>query len=150
MRKYLLALALLGATTAGMAATLLDINTATVSQLESAGFSPRNAQTIYDATHPLTGTGTIFTSSNQLLSLPGITQGTLNRLRSKISINGQPVTTRSGTAPAIPGVRPAIPAKKAVPDDDSDNDNSGKGNHNSHEGGKGGGEGKGGGGGKHS
>ncbi|SCK22047.1 helix-hairpin-helix domain-containing protein [Vogesella sp. LIG4] len=139
MRKSLLVVALLGTSTAGVAAVLLDINTATVSQLEHAGFSPRSAQSIYNDTHPLSGPPTLFTSSKQLLGLPGITQGTLNRVRGRITIDGHPVTTRSGTAPAIPHVRRAIPAKKALPDDDNDSDHNGKGDHHSHEG-KGGGK----------
>ncbi|WP_174873741.1 hypothetical protein [Vogesella oryzae] len=144
MRRSLLALALLVITGQAMA---LELNTATVSELEAAGFSPADAQTIYDATHPLSGTPTTFTSSKQLLSLPGITQGDLNRVRANLTINGQRVTTRSGTAPAIPGVSPAIPAKKATLPEATD-DNSAAGNSSNKSGNRGGNKGGNGGGNK--
>lgn len=109
MRTLLLPLALLVVTGQAVA---LELNTATVSELVDAGFSTTDAQKIYDATHPLSGTPTTFSSSRELLAIKGITQGDLNRVRSSLTINGEPVTTRSGTAPAIPGVRAAIPASK--------------------------------------
>ena len=115
MRKSLVALCWLTLAAPVMA---LDINDATVEELVASGFSTTDAQTIYDAIHPTVDTVSPVTSSKQLLSLPGITQGDLNRVRSQLTVNGQRITTRSGTAPAIPGVSPAIPAKKAaIPDE---------------------------------
>lgn len=111
MRKSLVALCWLTLAAPVMA---LDINDATVEQLVASGFSTTDAQTIYDAIHPTVDTVSPVTSSKQLLALPGITQGDLNRVRSQLTVNGQRITTRSGTAPAIPGVSPAIPAKKAA------------------------------------
>lgn len=111
MRKSLVALCWLTLAAPAMA---LDINDATVEQLVASGFSTTDAQTIYDAIHPTVDTVSPVTSSKQLLALPGITQGDLNRVRSQLTVNGQRITTRSGTAPAIPGVSPAIPAKKAA------------------------------------
>lgn len=110
MRKSLLALCWLSLAAPALA---IDINDASVAQLVAAGFSATDAQTIYDAIHPTVDTINPITSSQQLLGLPGITQGDLNRVRSQLTVNGLRVTTRSGTAPAIPGVSPAIPAKKS-------------------------------------
>ncbi|MEQ6290365.1 hypothetical protein ACFPAG_07055 [Vogesella sp. GCM10023246] len=136
MRKSLLTLALLALTGQTMA---LELNTATVAELVDAGFSLADAQTIYDATHPPSGTPVTFTSSKQLFSLPGITQGDLNRVRAKLTIDGQRVTTRSGTAPAIPGVSPAIPAKKATLTDTPTTTDDNPGNKGGNKGGNGGG-----------
>ncbi|MFC3533078.1 hypothetical protein ACFOLG_12915 [Vogesella facilis] len=142
MRISLLTLAVLALSGPAVA---LELNTATVTQLVDAGFSLTDAQTIYDATHPLSGTPVTFTSSKQLLTLPGITQGDLNRVRAKLAVDGQRITTRSGTAPAIPGVSPAIPAKKASLPSGSTDDNPGNkgGNKGGNGGGNKGGNGKG-------
>lgn len=107
MRHLLCMLALLS--TPVLAA--VDINTASLSQLEAAGFSRNDAQSIINARKT-----TVFRNSQDLLNIEGITQGDLNRARAGITINGKPVTTRSGTAPAIPGVRPAIPGSQHAPD----------------------------------
>lgn len=89
----------------------LEINTATTDQIASLkGMNPQIAAAIVAAR---TQTGSFKTSSD-LLKVPGVTQGMLNRNRATLTINGKPVTTRSGTAPAIPGTRPALPAKKAA------------------------------------
>lgn len=127
-------------------AMALEVNVASYDELVAAGFSTADAQRIVDA--QLT---TTFTSSRDLLAIKGITQGDLNRVRSSLTINGEPVTTRSGTAPAIPGVRAAIPASKNSTVDlaskgasQGKSGNSQRGGHgNGGGGGNGGGKGKG-------
>lgn len=114
MQKSITIMALLLCSAGALAADPVDINDATVEQLVASGFSTTDAQTIYDAIHPTLDTVSPISSSKQLLGLPGITQGDLNRVRSQLTVNGQRITTRSGTAPAIPGVSPAVPAKKAT------------------------------------
>lgn len=123
----------------------LDVNDASYDELVAAGFSTADAQRIVDA-QP----STTFSSSRDLLKIKGITQGDLNRVRSSLTINGEPVTTRSGTAPAIPGVRAAIPASKSSTVDLGSPGSKGKnggsprgGNGNGGGGGNGGGKGKG-------
>lgn len=135
MKQLIILLGLLAAP-----AMALDVNDASYDELVAAGFSTADAQRIVDA-QP----STIFSSSRDLLKIKGITQGDLNRVRSSLTINGEPVTTRSGTAPAIPGVRAAIPAGKdaagdtASPDKSSSRAKSG----DSQRGGNGGSAGKG-------
>ncbi|MDC7714742.1 hypothetical protein PQU96_11510 [Vogesella sp. LYT5W] len=121
----------------------LDINDASYDELVAAGFSTVDAQRIVDA--QLT---TTFTNSRDLLAIKGITQGDLNRVRASLTINGEPVTTRSGTAPAIPGVRAAIPASKSSTVELTDKGASQGKSGNSQRGGHGGGGGSNGGGGK--
>lgn len=88
----------------------IDLNTATVDQIAALkGMTPQTAEAIVAAR---TQFGPFKTSAD-VLKVSGVTQGILNQNRATLTIAGKPVTTRSGTAPAIPGVRPAIPAKKA-------------------------------------
>ncbi|GHD73346.1 hypothetical protein ACFSQE_18375 [Vogesella fluminis] len=135
MKQLIILLGLLAAP-----AMALDVNDASYDELVAAGFSTTDAQHIIDA--QLT---TTFSSSRDLLAIKGITQGDLNRVRSSLTINGEPVTTRSGTAPAIPGVRAAIPAgKSAAGDTASPGKSSSRGKSgDSQRGGNGGGAGKG-------
>ncbi|SFN16330.1 Helix-hairpin-helix motif-containing protein [Formivibrio citricus] len=105
--KKLLALAMLGA----MPAWALDLNTATAEQIAALkGFTPAKAEAVVAAR---TKDGPFKSSADVLGRVPGVTQGMLNQNRASLTIAGRAVTTRSGTAPAIPGVRAAIPAKKA-------------------------------------
>lgn len=110
MKALLLTLALLATS-----ALALDINDASREELVTAGFSTTDADRIIAAR---TANGA-FTSSRDLLRIEGISQGDLNRVRGKLTIAGEDVTTRSGTAPAIPGERPAIAGKKSGTDDAS-------------------------------
>lgn len=110
MKALLLTLALLATP-----ALALDINDASREELVTAGFSATDADRIIAAR---TANGA-FTSSRDLLRIEGISQGDLNRVRGKLTIAGEDVTTRSGTAPAIPGERPAIAGKKSGTDDAS-------------------------------
>lgn len=104
--KKLLALAMFTA----LPALAIDLNTATVEEIAALkGMTQQTAEAIV-ATRTQNGP---FQSSSDVLNVPGVTQGMLNQNRATLTIAGRPVTTRSGTAPAIPGVRPAIPAKKA-------------------------------------
>lgn len=107
IRSYLVGALL--ALACSSAAWALEINTATVSDLTASGFSLTEAQRIV-AYRDLNGP---FLSSQDVLKVEGVNQGLLNKQRSTLTINGGPVTTPSGTAPAIPGVRPAIPAAHA-------------------------------------
>ena len=105
MKKFFL-LALFSA----LPAWAIDLNTATVDQIAALkGMTPQTAEAIVAAR---TQFGPFKTSAD-VLKVSGVTQGILNQNRATLTIAGKPVTTRSGTAPAIPGVRPAIPAKKA-------------------------------------
>lgn len=110
MKALLLTLALLATP-----ALALDINDASREELVTAGFSTTDADRIIAAR---TANGA-FSSSRDLLRIEGISQGDLNRVRGKLTIAGEDVTTRSGTAPAIPGERPAIAGKKSGTDDAS-------------------------------
>lgn len=104
--KKLLALAMFTA----LPALAIDLNTATVEEIAALkGMTQQTAEAIV-STRTQNGP---FQSSSDVLNVPGVTQGMLNQNRATLTIAGRPVTTRSGTAPAIPGVRPAIPAKKA-------------------------------------
>ena len=105
--KKLLVLAMLSA----LPAWAIDLNTATVEQIAALkGMTRQTAEAIV-ATRTQYGP---FQTSTDVLKVSGVTQGILNQNRATLTIAGRPVTTRSGTAPAIPGVRPAIPAKKAA------------------------------------
>lgn len=105
--KKLLALAMFSA----MPAWALDLNTATAEQIAALkGFTPKTAEAVVSAR---TLSGPFKSSTDVLNRVPGVTQGMLNQNRASLTIAGRAVTTRSGTAPAIPGVRSAIPAKKA-------------------------------------
>lgn len=107
MKKLLIA-AMLSA----VPAWALDLNTATSEQIAVLkGFTPTTAEAVVTAR---TLNGPFKSSQDVLGRVPGVTQGMLNRNRSSLTIAGRAVTTRSGTAPAIPGVRPAIPAKKSA------------------------------------
>ncbi|SMF19760.1 Helix-hairpin-helix motif-containing protein [Pseudogulbenkiania subflava DSM 22618] len=88
----------------------LELNIATRSDLIAIGVSPELAERVvsYRETHG------DFLSSGDVLKVEGMTQGQLNQLRSSLTIDGQRVTTPSGTAPAIPGVSPAVPAHKVT------------------------------------
>ena len=88
----------------------LELNEASVEQLTAIGVSHELAERLvsYRKTHGA------FLSSGDVLKVEGMTQGRLNQLRSSLTIDGQRVTTPSGTAPAIPGVSPAVPAHKAT------------------------------------
>lgn len=110
MRKRTL-LAGLIALSLGPWAWSLELNGASVEQLVAIGVSPDLAERLveYQETHG------DFLSSGDVLKVEGMTQGRLNQLRSSLTIDGQRVTTPSGTAPAIPGVSPAVPAHKATP-----------------------------------
>ncbi len=140
MKQLIILLGLLAAP-----AMALEVNEATYDELVAAGFSTVDAQRIVDA--QLT---TTFTSSSDLLAIKGITQGDLNRVRASLTINGEPVTTRSGTAPAIPGVRAAIPTSKSstveLADKGASQGKSGNSQRGGHGGGGGGSNGGGGGG----
>lgn len=109
MRKRTL-LAGLIALSLGPWAWSLELNGASMEQLVAIGVSPDLAERLveYQETHG------DFLSSGEVLKVEGMTQGRLNQLRSSLTIDGQRVTTPSGTAPAIPGVSPAVPAHKAV------------------------------------
>lgn len=87
-------------------ALALEVNSATQEELVAAGFSSTQAQNIIQAR-----TLGLFHSSADLLGIDGITQGSLNRVRAVLTVDGRRITTPSGTAPAIPGVGPAIPGK---------------------------------------
>lgn len=113
MKRALIGLALIAAP-----AFAIEVNDASLSDLVGAGFSQSDAEKII-ATREANGP---YTSTRDLLRIEGVSQGDLNRLRSTLTINGGPVTTRSGTAPAIPGVRSAVPAKKSGIDDSPDDD----------------------------
>jgi len=93
----------------------LEVNTASVSDLVEAGFSQREAQAIVSVREQQGA----FASSADLLGVGGVTQGDLNRVRGNLTVAGEAVSTRSGTRPAVPGQRPAAPARKA--DDDAAN-----------------------------
>ena len=93
-----------------LSAWAIDLNTATVQEIASLkGMTRQTAEAIVAAR---TQEGP-FQSSTDVLKIQGMTQGILNQNRTTLTIAGRPVTTRSGTAPAIPGIRPAIPAPKA-------------------------------------
>lgn len=161
MKKIFL-LALLSA----LPAWAIDLNTATVDEIAALkGMTPQTAEAIVAAR---TQFGPFKTSAD-VLKVSGVTQGILNQNRATLTIAGKPVTTRSGTAPAIPGVRPAIPAKKATTtttttatksgkstsgksqtvltgqDDNGNKGGGGRGNNGGNSGGHGGGNGSGGG-----
>lgn len=107
--KRILLLTLLSALSA-LPAWAIDLNTATVNEIAALkGMTPETAEAIVAAR---TQFGPFRTSAD-VLKISGVTQGILNQNRATLTIAGKPVTTRSGTAPAIPGLRPAIPAKKA-------------------------------------
>lgn len=135
---------------ASTTALALELNTASVEQLTQSGFSLEQAQRIVTYRQE----NGLFKSTQDVLKVPGITQGQLMQEREQLTIAGNPVTTPSGTAPAIPGVRPAIPGSKigvpaAAPADDGKDKakgNSNKGNDKgkgNSGGDKGGGNGKG-------
>lgn len=88
----------------------LELNEASVGELTVIGVSPDLAERLVDYREAHGD----FLSSGDVLKVEGMTQGRLNQLRSSLTVDGQRVTTPSGTAPAIPGVSPAIPAHKAV------------------------------------
>lgn len=106
MKKILLLVIL-----CALPAWALDLNTATTDEIAALkGITLKTAEAIV-AARMQTGP---FKSSADVLKVSGVTQGILNQNRATLTIGGKSVTTRSGTAPAIPGVRPAIPAKKAA------------------------------------
>lgn len=148
MKRRTLRAGLLGAmlmAASASAAWALDINTATVADLESLGFSPTVATNIV-ADRPTGG----YLTTGSVLAVPGVTQGMLNKVRASLTIDGKHVTTPSGTTPAIPGVSAAIPGNpKALVHRDTDDTASGAelgegtehGAGGSHAGGNGGGNG---------
>lgn len=94
----------------GVPAWAVDVNTASKEELEAAGFSADDAGRIVEAREQ----SGPFSSSKDLLKIEGVTQGDLNRVRADVTVDGQRITTRSGTAPAIPGVSRAIPNDRSV------------------------------------
>lgn len=110
MRKRTL-LAGLMALLLGPSAWSLELNAATVDELTTIGVSHDLAERLVDYRE----THGDFLSSGDALKVQGMTQGQLNQLRSTLTIDGRRVTTPSGTAPAIPGVSPAVPVHKVTP-----------------------------------
>ena len=96
MKKYLVALAALFSMQWAVAS--VDLNTANAQQIETLnGIGPAKAKAIVDYR---TKNGP-FKTTDDLLKIPGIKQGTLSKSRGDITLSGKPVAVAT-TQPAKP------------------------------------------------
>ncbi len=97
MKKYLVALVAL--LSMQWAVASVDLNTANAQQIETLnGIGPAKAKAIVDYR---TKNGP-FKTTDDLLKIPGIKQGTLSKIRGDITLSGKPV--------AVATAQPAKPA----------------------------------------